>query len=325
MNKKNVVNDGNDNKNNNDAETDTKDNKDSENNNCIDMETRLVRAFLMADINSRLAGLWTSGATVAVCLIKHNHTNPNSVVTDSNNNTNNGIVEIVTANVGDSRIVLGTCCTITTTTSNSNADCESHDQETTTSVTNTTSSVSTTTLSAKRLSYDHRVDDPNEYERIVQSGGFIFRGRVVGILAVTRSIGDHVLKEYVIGHPHVHECTIHVSLEEESNEEFVHHSKLHTNDACKEGMDRLEKNDVIQTMPQRTITKVTSYTYFVILACDGLWDVMTDDDAVKIVHEYNGPKQDVAHHLIQQALERGTTDNVTAVVVWFVSSTVPDD
>jgi hypothetical protein len=36
----------------------------------ISMETRLVRAFLMADVNSRLAGLWTSGATVAVCLLK---------------------------------------------------------------------------------------------------------------------------------------------------------------------------------------------------------------------------------------------------------------
>lgn len=36
----------------------------------ISMETRLVRAFLMADINSRLAGLTTSGATVAICLLK---------------------------------------------------------------------------------------------------------------------------------------------------------------------------------------------------------------------------------------------------------------
>jgi hypothetical protein len=36
----------------------------------VSMEARLVRAFLMADINSRLAGLMTSGATVAICLLK---------------------------------------------------------------------------------------------------------------------------------------------------------------------------------------------------------------------------------------------------------------
>lgn len=36
----------------------------------LDMETRLVRAFLMADIHATKAGVKSSGATVAVCLVK---------------------------------------------------------------------------------------------------------------------------------------------------------------------------------------------------------------------------------------------------------------
>ena len=36
----------------------------------VDMETKLTRAFLMADIHSHQAGVHTSGAAVALCLIK---------------------------------------------------------------------------------------------------------------------------------------------------------------------------------------------------------------------------------------------------------------
>jgi hypothetical protein len=35
-----------------------------------DIETRLVRAFLMADIHAQQASILASGATVAICLVK---------------------------------------------------------------------------------------------------------------------------------------------------------------------------------------------------------------------------------------------------------------
>jgi hypothetical protein len=43
---------------------------DENNNGTATMQTRMERAFLMADIHARQAGILASGATVAVCLIK---------------------------------------------------------------------------------------------------------------------------------------------------------------------------------------------------------------------------------------------------------------
>lgn len=36
----------------------------------VDIETKMTRAFLMADIHSYQAGVHSSGAAVAVCLVK---------------------------------------------------------------------------------------------------------------------------------------------------------------------------------------------------------------------------------------------------------------
>lgn len=54
---------------------------------------------------------------------------------------------------------------------------------------------------AVRLSYDHKGSDSQEAKRIMDLGGFMMNNRVNGILAVTRSIGDSVMKEFVVGNP----------------------------------------------------------------------------------------------------------------------------
>lgn len=124
---------------------------------------------------------------------------------------------------------------------------------------------------ATRLTKDHRPDDPEEVERIEKAGGFMFKGRVVGVLAITRSLGDHCMKSYVVAEPY-----------------------------CSETSIRLEG-------------KMSS---FVICACDGLWDVFQDQDAVDFVWKYEHERERIAEHLVNEAIRRGSTDNISAVVAW---------
>lgn len=59
-----------------------------------------------------------------------------------------------------------------------------------------------------------------------------------------------------------------------------------------------------------------------ILGCDGLWDTIAPPDVIKIVQEHltkGGARSEVAKLLVQQAIEQGSTDNVTVVIVFLDS------
>lgn len=60
---------------------------------------------------------------------------------------------------------------------------------------------------------------------------------------------------------------------------------------------------------------------FLILACDGVWDVLSDQEAVDMIIEKvkaNGeqPVPEAAELLVQTALDRGSGDNISVVVVF---------
>lgn len=61
---------------------------------------------------------------------------------------------------------------------------------------------------AVRLTYDHKGSDPQEAKRITDSGGFVMNNRVNGVLAVTRSLGDSAMKDFVVGSPYTTETTL---------------------------------------------------------------------------------------------------------------------
>ena len=54
---------------------------------------------------------------------------------------------------------------------------------------------------------------------------------------------------------------------------------------------------------------------FVVIACDGIWDVMTNERAVAIASKAIRNKEDAARAVVRQAYALGSTDNMTAVVV----------
>ncbi|AJU95597.1 BAH_G0008410.mRNA.1.CDS.1 [Saccharomyces cerevisiae] len=67
--------------------------------------------------------------------------------------------------------------------------------------------------------------------------------------------------------------------------------------------------------PFTTSVEITSEDKFLILACDGLWDVIDDQDACELIKDITEPNE-AAKVLVRYALENGTTDNVTVMVVF---------
>lgn len=158
---------------------------------------RLTRAFLITDMESKKCKLDTSGATVVSGLLKYNRDSEGKII--------NRI--LYTANAGDSRAVLV------------------YQQEV------------CGRFQARRLSFDHRTEEESEQKRIKEAGGFITKSRVLGILAVTRSFGDHGMKDFVSAEPYISETNI---------DEFFNCPML-------------------------------------ILACDGVWDVFSDQEAADLL------------------------------------------
>jgi serine/threonine protein phosphatase PrpC len=62
---------------------------------------------------------------------------------------------------------------------------------------------------------------------------------------------------------------------------------------------------------------------FLILCCDGVWDVLSDADAVALVQSAcssdgpSGGERDTAKLLVKEALKRGSSDNLSAMVLFF--------
>jgi protein phosphatase PTC1 len=52
-----------------------------------------------------------------------------------------------------------------------------------------------------------------------------------------------------------------------------------------------------------------------VIACDGIWDVATDQVAIDVVEKAGKDALAKASKLIGYSIEKGTTDNLTAMVV----------
>lgn len=57
-------------------------------------------------------------------------------------------------------------------------------------------------------------------------------------------------------------------------------------------------------------------TKCLILATDGVWDVLKNEDAVQIAMRYTDAEQ-AARAVVTSAYDRGSMDNISALVVFF--------
>jgi len=70
----------------------------------------------------------------------------------------------------------------------------------------------------------------------------------------------------------------------------------------------------VSAVPHQQHLPLTHDHKFMIVACDGLWDVMTDAEAVNLIAGMTDANK-MADKLVKTAMQRGTTDNVSAMVV----------
>ncbi|RZC84830.1 hypothetical protein C5167_047617 [Papaver somniferum] len=192
------------------------------------------------------------------------------------------------------------------------------------------------------LSQDHRPDRTDEMERVEAAGGRVINWngyRVLGVLATSRSIGDHYLKPYVISVPEVT-----ITSRTESDEFVILASDglwdVMSNDmACNIARKCLEGDHYLKpyviSVPEVTITSRTESDEFVILASDGLWDVMSNDMACNIARKClegrvarkfaSSASASTSNHtsnaalaaavLAELAMAKGSKDNISVVVV----------
>ena len=80
------------------------------------------------------------------------------------------------------------------------------------------------------------------------------------------------------------------------------------------GYGTLEEKVVIAD-PKITVHTLSSENDFLILACDGVWDTVDNQKAIEIVSTAINENKNPAEKLVTQAHQKGSQDNITAIVV----------
>jgi len=159
------------------------------------------------------------------------------------------------------------------------------------------------------LSCDQNTERSDEVDRIEQAGGHLFyvhhSMRVNGILEVTRSIGDSALDNYVISKPEISSTPLYAKQRRKSSI---------TNNV----------NTINNGILTRQISDSTSTadTEFIVLATDGLWGRLNNEDVARIIQQLKqqNPQQNLKAYAISEALasaaiERGSPDNICVLVI----------
>ncbi|KAL4612968.1 protein phosphatase 1B-like isoform X1 [Arapaima gigas] len=126
---------------------------------------------------------------------------------------------------------------------------------------------------------DHKPCDPRERERIQNAGGSVMIQRVNGSLAVSRALGDYDYK-------------------------------------CVDGKGPTEQ--LVSPEPEVFEIPRCEEDEFVVLACDGIWDVMSNEELCQFVRsrlEVWDDLEKVCNEVVDTCLHKGSRDNMSVVLV----------
>ncbi|KAJ8418457.1 hypothetical protein AAFF_G00141660 [Aldrovandia affinis] len=126
---------------------------------------------------------------------------------------------------------------------------------------------------------DHKPCNPREKERIQNAGGSVMIQRVNGSLAVSRALGDYDYKSV-------------------------------------DGKGPTEQ--LVSPEPEVFEIPRADEDEFVVLACDGIWDVMSNEELCEFVKsrlEVSNDLEKVCNDVVDTCLHKGSRDNMSVVVV----------
>ena len=82
----------------------------------------------------------------------------------------------------------------------------------------------------------------------------------------------------------------------------------------------MENKPAVNSEPDVASIELDGTEDYIILACDGIWDVIRPSKVPQLVYAHltgGGSKEMVAKSLIDHAKAEGSSDNMTAIVVFF--------
>ena len=148
------------------------------------------------------------------------------------------------------------------------------------------------------LTTDHKPSREDEATRIRNAGGFVISNRVMGELAVSRAFGDADFKK-----------GIQSIIDEEGG------SSSGINAEAQQDWDK----PLIGAEPEIEVVNIRKGDQFLLLACDGLFDVFSYDEIVDFVKdnmEKHGDAQRCCQNLTFEAIrKRNSRDNVSVILI----------
>lgn len=138
------------------------------------------------------------------------------------------------------------------------------------------------------LSFDHKPNNTNELERIKKAGGYVEYNRVNGYLALSRALGDFSLKR---------------------------------------NTNVLPEEQVVTAWPDIEERQVSEDWEFMVIACDGIWDVLPSQSVLEFVQAEIAQgiyPQNICENLMTRCLAPDCQmggiggDNMTVIIVCFL-------
>ncbi|CAG2107525.1 unnamed protein product [Medioppia subpectinata] len=131
---------------------------------------------------------------------------------------------------------------------------------------------------------DHKPNNPEERQRIVEAGGNVMISRVNGSLAVSRALGDYEYKQVA---------------------------------------NKPSTEQLVSPLPEVTVKSKNKTDEFLVLACDGIWDVMTNEDLYSYVRYQLAIEENlgtICSNVIDTCLHKGSKDNMSLFLVTFAGA-----